>query len=171
MGIDFIVDRKKSSADSSNGDIFASETETGRKIVIHAQLNTSTDSHLGRLLNYASGNSADIIIWGVKHAREEHRAAIEWLNSHTEENKGFILCEIKVYRIDNFEPAVVFEVVEKPHSWSTHTNDYLEILDFTQECGGLPYQDPASAATQAQRNELNMLKEKGRDAQRVNTPI
>ena len=38
--------------------------------------------HLGKLITYASGKSADVIIWVVKHAREEHKAAIEWLNNH-----------------------------------------------------------------------------------------
>ena len=61
---------------------------------------------------------ADVIIWVVKHAREEHKAAIEWLNNHTDEKIGFFLCEIKLYRIGDSEPAVKFEVIEKPNDWT-----------------------------------------------------
>jgi len=70
------------------------------------------------LITYASGKSADIVIWVVKRAREEHRAAIEWLNNHTDENIAFFLLEIKLYQIGNSDIAVKFEVVEKPNDWT-----------------------------------------------------
>ncbi|WP_285947708.1 ElyC/SanA/YdcF family protein, partial [Thomasclavelia cocleata] len=55
------------------------------------QLEDTNHDHLGKLITYASGKSADIVIWVVKRAREEHRAAIEWLNNHTDENIAFSL--------------------------------------------------------------------------------
>lgn len=41
--------------------------------------------HLGKLITYASGKAADLVIWLVRKARPEHKAAIEWLNNHTDE--------------------------------------------------------------------------------------
>lgn len=117
IGLDITVDETESSVGDFNVDIFASETGTDRKIIIENQLEDTNHDHLGKLITYASGKSADIIVWVVKHAREEHKAAIEWLNNHTDENIGFFLCEIKLYRIGNSEPAVKFEVVEKPNDW------------------------------------------------------
>ena len=74
--------------------------------------------HLGKLITYAFGKGVDIVIWIVKRAREEHRAAIEWLNNHTDENISFFLIEIKLYKIGNSEPAVKLEVIEKPNNWT-----------------------------------------------------
>ncbi|WP_288679883.1 DUF4268 domain-containing protein [uncultured Brachyspira sp.] len=54
----------------------------------------------------------------VKEAREEHRAAIEWLNNHTDKEIGFFLCEIKIYKIENSKPAVKFEVIQRPNEWT-----------------------------------------------------
>ena len=71
-----------------------------------------------KLITYASGKSADIVIWVVKRAREEHRAAIEWLNNHTDENIAFFLVETKLYQIGTSDIAVKFEVVEKPNDWT-----------------------------------------------------
>lgn len=118
VGLDITVDETESSVGDFNVDIFASETGTDRKIIIENQLEDTNHDHLGKLIIYASGKSADVIIWVVKHAREEHKAAIEWLNNHTDENIGFFLCEIKLYRIGTSEPAVKFEVIEKPNDWS-----------------------------------------------------
>lgn len=118
IGIDITVDETESSVGDFNVDIYASETGTDRKIIIENQLEDTNHDHLGKLITYASGKSADVIIWVVKHAREEHKAAIEWLNNHTDEKIGFFLCEIKLYRIGDSEPAVKFEVVEKPNDWT-----------------------------------------------------
>ncbi|MBR3077838.1 MAG: DUF4268 domain-containing protein [Oscillospiraceae bacterium] len=118
VGLDITVDETESSVGSFNVDIFASETGTDRKIIIENQLAETDHDHLGKLITYASGKSADVVIWVVKRAREEHRAAIEWLNNHTDEKIGFFLCEIKLYRIGSSEPAVKFEVIEKPNDWA-----------------------------------------------------
>lgn len=99
-------------------DILASETGTERRIIIENQLEDTNHDHLGKLITYASGKSADVITWVVKHAREEHKAAVEWLNNHTDEKIGFFLCEIKLYRMGTSEPAVKFEVIEKPNDWT-----------------------------------------------------
>lgn len=88
VGLDITVDETESSVGDFNVDIFASETGTDRKIIIENQLEDTNHDHLGKLI-YASGKSADVIIWVVKHAREEHKAAIEWLNNHTDEKVGF----------------------------------------------------------------------------------
>lgn len=118
IGLDIAVDETESSVGDFNVDIFASETGTDRKIIIENQLEDTNHDHLGKLITYASGKSADVIVWVVKHAREEHKAAIEWLNNHTDEKIGFFLCEIKLYRIGTSELAVKFEVIEKPNDWT-----------------------------------------------------
>lgn len=118
VGLEITVDETESSVGDFNVDIYASETGTDRKIIIENQLEDTNHDHLGKLITYASGKSADVVIWLVKHAREEHKAAIEWLNNHTDDKIGFFLCEIKLYKIGNSEPAVKFEVIEKPNDWT-----------------------------------------------------
>ena len=118
IGIDITVDETESSVGDFSVDIFANETGTERKIIIENQLEDTNHDHLGKLITYASGKGADVVIWIVKHAREEHRAAIEWLNNRTDENMAFFLCEIKLYCIGDSAPAVKFEVIEQPNGWS-----------------------------------------------------
>lgn len=117
VGLDITVDETESSVGDFNVDIYASETGTDRKIIIENQLGDTDHDHLGKLITYASGKSADVIIWVVKHAREEHKAAVEWLNAHTDDKIAFFLSEIKLYRIGNSEPAVKFEIIERPNDW------------------------------------------------------
>ena len=118
VGLEITLDETESSVGDFNVDIYATETGTDNRIIIENQLEETNHDHLGKLITYASGKSADTVIWVVKRAREEHRAAIEWLNNHTDENIAFFLIEIKLYQIGDSDIAVKFEVVEKPNDWT-----------------------------------------------------
>ncbi len=95
IGIDIVLEELESSVGNFNVDLYAKEEGTGRKIIIENQLEDTNHDHLGKIITYASGKGAEVVIWIVKHAREEHRQAIEWLNQHTDENIGFFLVEIQ----------------------------------------------------------------------------
>jgi hypothetical protein len=98
-------------------DIYAVEELTGRKIVIENQLESTDHDHLGKLITYAAGKGADIVIWIVQRVKGEHRQAIEWLNQHTDSSKGFFLLEIELWKIGDSKPAPRFNVVECPSGW------------------------------------------------------
>ncbi len=118
VGIEMVLDETESSVGDFSVDIVATEVGTGKKIIIENQLEDTNHDHLGKLITYAAGKQANTIIWIVKHAREEHRAAIEWLNNHIDNEIGFFLCEIHLYRIGTSDPAVKFEMIEKPNDWA-----------------------------------------------------
>ena len=131
VGIDITIEETESSVGDFNVDIFAIDADTGKKIIIENQLEETDHDHLGKLITYASGKSADLVIWLVRKARPEHRAAIEWLNNHTDEGVGFILCEIKVFRIGNSEPAPKFEIIEQPNNWVKEMKKPSESIERT----------------------------------------
>lgn len=148
VGLEITVDETESSVGDFNVDIYAVETGTDRKIIIENQLEDTDHDHLGKLITYASGKGADVIIWVVKHAREEHKAAIEWLNNHTDEKIGFFLCEIKLFRIGDSQIAPSFTVVEKPNDWTkeikktTAANPTQQLrLDYWQMFNDYAFQD------------------------------
>lgn len=98
-------------------DIFAKDETTGTKIIIENQLEASDPDHLGRIITYASGLDAKVIVWIVKKAKEEHRSSIEWLNNNTNTNLNFFLIELHAYKIGNSLPAPKFEVIEAPNDF------------------------------------------------------
>ena len=118
IGIEIILSELESSVGSFSVDIFATEDGTGRKIIIENQLADTDHDHLGKVITYAAGKNADLIIWIVKRARDEHRQAVEWLNRRTDEDIGFFLIEIELWKIGDSLPAPRFSVVEKPNDWA-----------------------------------------------------
>jgi hypothetical protein len=98
-------------------DLVAVDETTDVKIIIENQLDSTDHDHLGKIITYASGLDANVIIWIVKEAREEHKSAIEWLNNNMAKEISFFLLEIKAYRIGDSLPAPMFKVVEKPNDF------------------------------------------------------
>ncbi|HIP78502.1 MAG TPA: DUF4268 domain-containing protein, partial [Kiloniellaceae bacterium] len=75
--------------------------------------------HLGQVLTYLSGlEDAAVIIWIAEEVREEHRAAIDWLNTNTLERFSFFAVEIELLRIGDSPPAPRFSIVASPNDWS-----------------------------------------------------
>lgn len=99
-------------------DILAEEENTGRKIIVENQLEDTNHDHLGKIITYASGYNAEIIIWVVRDVREEHQRAIEWLNEHTDEKTGFFLIKIELWQIEESSPAPKFEIMASPNEWA-----------------------------------------------------
>lgn len=93
-------------------DLVAKDETTGTKVIIENQLEASNHDHLGKIITYASGLDAKVIVWIVTQAREEHRSAIEWLNNNTGNDIGFFLIELHAYRIGDSLPAPKFEIIE-----------------------------------------------------------
>ena len=102
-------------------DLVANDETTGIKVIIENQLECSNHDHLGKIITYASGLDAKVVIWIVKEAREEHRSAIEWLNNNTGKEINFFLFELHAYKIGDSLPAPKFEVIEKPNDFIKNT--------------------------------------------------
>lgn len=98
-------------------DLVANDETSGTTVIIENQLEGTNHDHLGKIITYASGLNAKVMVWIVKEAKEEHRSAIEWLNNNTIDGIGFFLIEIHAYKIGNSEPAPKFEVIEKPNDF------------------------------------------------------
>lgn len=98
-------------------DIVAKDETSGIHVVIENQLEASNHDHLGKIITYASGLDASVIVWIVTEAKEEHRSAIEWLNNHTGQDISFFLIELHAYKIGDSLPAPKFEVIEKPNDF------------------------------------------------------
>ena len=118
VGIELELLETESSVGAFSVDIYAQEAGTGRKVIIENQLEETNHDHLGKVITYAAGKGAEVVIWVVKRARDEHRQAIEWLNQHTDSEFGFFLVEIEVWKIGDSKRAPRFNVVERPNEWT-----------------------------------------------------
>lgn len=98
-------------------DILAKDLGTGRTVIIENQLKETDHDHLGKLLTYAGGFDAGVLVWIAKELRDEHRKALEWLNEQTGPDVDFFGVVIEVIRIDESKPAFSLRPVVFPNEW------------------------------------------------------
>lgn len=162
IGIDIVLEELESPVGGFSADLFATEEGTGRKIVIENQLEDTNHDHLGKIITYAAGKGAEVVVWIVKRARDEHRQAVEWLNSHTDSNIGFFLVEIELWQINDSPYAPKFNVVERPNDWAKSMkvveglSDTKKLqLDYWQSFIDYAFSNPVFAKTFSRRKPMS----------------
>ena len=93
------------------------ETEDGLRVAIENQLEQTNHRHLGQIITYMAGVDAHYGVLLVKSFREEHRAALDWLNHNIAESIGFFGVEVQAIKIGDSPPAPHFKIVSSPNEW------------------------------------------------------
>lgn len=110
-------------------------------VVIENQLETTNHDHLGKIITYASGYNAKMLVWIAKEFSEEHRQALDWLNENLSDIYVFGL-EIGLIKINNSPPAVQLKTISSPNEWAKairtistveRTETEMEHLQFWQQ--------------------------------------
>lgn len=99
-------------------DILAKDELSGKVVLIENQLEPTNHDHLGKIITYASGLDASVVVWIVESARDEHASAIEWLNKCTTDDVAFFLVEVHAYTIGDSLPAPYFKIIEQPNDFA-----------------------------------------------------
>jgi hypothetical protein len=97
----------------------SSRGDTNEYILIENQIEISDHKHFGQLMTYLAGLEGQglrvrYVVWLAEDFRDEHRDAIEWLNSHLDDSVGFFACRIEAWQIGTSEKAPRFDVIVEP---------------------------------------------------------
>lgn len=99
-------------------DILAEDSE-GHPVLIENQFGATDHRHLGQLISYVASQSGQAtVVWVAERFKDDHRAAIDWLNANTIDDFGFFAVEIEALQIGDSDPAPFFNVVAKPNAWA-----------------------------------------------------
>ncbi len=138
LGMDLELTKKEADVGAFSLDLLAQDIGTSRTVIIENQLTPTDHDHLGKLLTYASGYDASVVVWISEVLRDEHRQALEWLNQKTEGSTEFFGLTVEVLQIDESRPVPVFQPVVYPNDWqkgrpnSQPTDKMRKYRDFFQ---------------------------------------
>jgi hypothetical protein len=120
IAIELELESQEKDVGPFRADILCKDTATDNWVLIENQLERTDHCHLGQLVTYAAGLNAVTIVWIAERFTDEHRAALDWLNEHTDDKIQLFGLEIELWRIGDSPVAPKFNIVSKPNDW-THT--------------------------------------------------
>ena len=126
LGLEIELQEQEASVGSFSLDLLARESVTDRTVIIENQLEPTNHDHLGKLLTYAGGSEANVIVWVAKNFRDEHRQAIDWLNQRTDDDTKFFGVAVELWKIGDSLPAPHFNVVSAPNEWQRETKHSVQ---------------------------------------------
>jgi hypothetical protein len=117
LNLELELDRVEVAVGPYSADIVATDASSNSKVVIENQLEKTNHDHLGKVLTYASGLEARILIWIAKKFTEEHRQTFDYLNECTSGRLRLYGVEVQVLRIGDSIPAPHFRLVSTPNDY------------------------------------------------------
>jgi hypothetical protein len=123
LNLELELDRVEVAVGPYSADVVAVDAFSNSKVVIENQLEKTNHDHLGKVLTYASGLEASVLIWIAKKFTEEHRQTFDYLNECTSGRLRLYGVEIEVVRIGNSVPAPLFKIVSSPNDYVAATHN------------------------------------------------
>jgi hypothetical protein len=93
------------------------QTDRGRRVAIMSHLEPSDHLHLGQMITFAAGLDVSAVVWITTRIGEEHRAVLDWLNQHGDDETRFFGIELRLLRIGGSQPGASFHVEARPNDW------------------------------------------------------
>ncbi|HWA23981.1 MAG TPA: DUF4268 domain-containing protein [Caulobacterales bacterium] len=116
---DAVVEAVEKSVGDFSADIIARDRDG--TVLVENQLGQTDHTHLGQIMTYLAGLEGAVkVVWISTKIRDEHRAAVDWLNANTSDDYSFFAVELEVYRIGDSPAAPYFYVAARPNDWSRH---------------------------------------------------
>lgn len=142
-------------------DVVFRDDSTQKTVVVENMFGSSDHDHLGKLISYAAGLGAAYAVLISENFKDEHRNALRWLNSNSDDC-AFFGVALEAWRINDSPPAPWLRVEVCPDGWppKPELNDsevqYQEFWTNFLQAFGDRYKDWRQNRTPVKVNSLGL---------------
>lgn len=159
IGLPLVLEGTEQSIGPFSADVvcIAGTEDDPRRVVIENQYGRSDHPHLGQLLTYLAGKDAYTAVWIAEEFRDEHVAAVMWLNDNSGPEKSFWALEVQLWRIGQSLPAPAFAVIAAPNEVVKSAADSGQVLS-EQRLGRLQFWEGFHQFLAKEQSEVKVSK-------------
>lgn len=120
LGLQVELEDREHKVGTFSLDLIGRVVGSDQVVIVENQFGSTDHIHLGQIMTYAGGTNPAVIIWIAESFREEHRAALDWLNQNTHTDLKFFGIQLGAVTMAGTDVNLVaprFEVVCKPNDW------------------------------------------------------
>ncbi|MDP5184408.1 DUF4268 domain-containing protein [Blastococcus sp. BMG 814] len=120
LGMDVELEEREHKVGKYSLDLIGREVTTDRPVIVENQFGSTDHTHLGQLLTYAGGTLPSTVVWVAEDFREEHRAALDWLNDNTVPGVRFFGIRLAAVTLEGAPAGLVapsMELVVQPNDY------------------------------------------------------
>ena len=100
------------------GGVLAKDAKSGSYVIVLGHLDGINPDALGKLIMYAAGLDAKVVVCVAQEVSAEIRQTLDWLNAVSRDDVNFYGAELELWRIDDSVPAPNFHLVCQPNLWA-----------------------------------------------------
>lgn len=120
LGIDIELEAAEHKVGGFSLDLVGRDVTADETVIVENQFGPTDHRHLGQLLTYAGGTEPTTVVWIAEQFRDEHRAALDWLNQRTDALTRFFGVELQAVTLEGAPSGLIaplLDVVVKPNDW------------------------------------------------------
>lgn len=117
LGLDLEHEATEREVGKYSADLVFREQTEDKQVVVENMYGITNHDHLGKVITYAAGLGTPYVVLLAEDFEEEHRSALNWLNSISSDEFRFFGVSIDVWRIGDSQPAPQLRVVVQPDDW------------------------------------------------------
>ena len=117
LGLELELEGQEVAVGPFSADLLFRDISSNQLVVVENLINPTDHDHLGKVITYAAGLGAHHVVLLAERFRPEHRSALTWLNSISDDDHCFFGLSLEVWKIeDSSAPRLRLEV--QPDDWT-----------------------------------------------------
>ena len=136
LGLELELEGQEVAVGPFSADLLFRDVSSGQLVVVENLINPTDHDHLGKVITYAAGLGAHHVVLLAERFRPEHRSALTWLNSISDDDHCFFGLSLEVWKIGDSTPAPRLRLEVQPDDWARTVRSTAShaLTDHQQAC-------------------------------------
>ncbi|MCY4493082.1 MAG: DUF4268 domain-containing protein [Acidimicrobiaceae bacterium] len=117
LGMNLELEGKEMAVGPYSADLIFRDLGSDYRVLVENMIAETDHDHVGKLITCGAGLDAHFVVLLAERFRPEHRTALTWLNTISDDGFGFFGLALEILRIEDSRPVPSLRTVVQPDDW------------------------------------------------------